>query len=215
MKEVFKNANDAFVYYYDFISRHGSDFQNTKALFNIGIHIENPLDNNITAKFRKWNFDYANSEWMWYLSGDKSLRTLEDVYGKIPSIWKKMADENNEVMSNYGWHWYRNSQLMKVADMLKEDPTTRKASISIYDGKEIDDYALDTPCTYAINFTIINNKLNMTVMMRSNDLWFGFCNDQYCFSMLQEMMADYLQIDVGWYYHFVNNLHVYDYQLNK
>ena len=30
----------------------------------------------------------------------------------------------------------------------------------------------------------------MCVVMRSNDLWFGFCNDQYCFSKLQELVAD-------------------------
>jgi thymidylate synthase len=53
----------------------------------------------------------------------------------------------------------------------------------------------------------------MTVLMRSNDLWFGFCNDQYCFSKLQELIANKLNINVGWYYHFANNLHLYENQL--
>jgi thymidylate synthase len=46
--------------------------------------------------------------------------------------------------------------------------------------------------------------------MRSNDLWFGFCNDQYCFSKLQELIALKLNLEIGWYYHFANNLHLYD-----
>ena len=54
------------------------------------------------------------------------------------------------------------------------------------------------------------NKLNMSVVMRSNDLWFGFCNDQYQFSMLQEMISKRLNIETGVYYHFAHNMHLYN-----
>jgi thymidylate synthase len=64
-----------------------------------------------------------------------------------------------------------------------------------------------------IHFCILDEKLNMSVMMRSNDLWYGFCNDQYCFSMLQQMVADRLSIGIGTYYHFANNLHLYNNKL--
>ena len=107
-----------------------------------------------------------------------------------------------------------NNQLDKVVKMLKDNPETRQAVISIYDGKEIDTYANDTPCTYAVNFTILTGKLNMAVLMRSNDLWFGFCNDQYCFSKLQELVADKLKIEVGTYYHNATNFHIYNNKLN-
>ena len=94
--------------------------------------------------------------------------------------------------------------------MLKDNPNTRQAALSIYDAKEITKYENDTPCTYAIQFTILNDRLDMSVVMRSNDLWYGFCNDQYCFSMLQKMIADELKIDSGTYYHFVHNMHLYN-----
>ena len=55
----------------------------------------------------------------------------------------------------------------------------------------------------------------MAVLMRSNDLWYGFCNDQYCFSKLQESVALKLGIEVGEYYHFAHNLHIYNNFLNK
>ena len=55
----------------------------------------------------------------------------------------------------------------------------------------------------------------MCVTMRSNDLWFGFCNDQYQFSKLQEMIAEEIKVDVGTYYHFVHNMHLYNDQLPK
>jgi thymidylate synthase len=93
--------------------------------------------------------------------------------------------------------------------MLRRNPNTRQATISIYDGKEMDQYKYDTPCTYAIQFTVVNDKLNMCITMRSNDLWYGFCNDQYCFAKLQELVAEETDYELGSYYHFAHNLHLY------
>ena len=124
-----------------------------------------------------------------------------------------MADDKGKVRSNYGWQWQRKNQIDKIVRLLRKQPETRKASISIYDAKEFDTYSNDTPCTYAVNFTILNDRLNMSVVMRSNDLLFGFCNDQYCFSMLQKMIAETLRIDVGTYYHFAQNFHIYNKQI--
>jgi len=210
----FKNAQEAFEFYYNEISNNGINFSNTKTLFDQGFKIINPLDNTINTLFRKWNHQYAEAEWQWYLSGDRNLKGLEKTYGKVPEIWKRMAFDNGDVNSNYGWQWNRNNQLSRVIKLLKANKSTRQATISIYDGKEISEYIYDTPCTYSVQFTIVNDRLNMSVLMRSNDLWFGFCNDQYCFSRLQEMVSNELNIEIGTYYHYAHNLHVYENFLN-
>tara|TARA_R110000803_G_scaffold34220_1_gene74812 strand:- start:3047 stop:3691 length:645 start_codon:yes stop_codon:yes gene_type:complete len=213
MKTKFKNASEAYDYYLDKLILDGIPFDNTKALFNVGFIIENPLDNAIHSKDRNWSLKYAKAEWSWYLSGDPSIYKLGELYGKIPSIWVKMADSNYEVNSNYGYQWQRNNQIDYVVAKLKNNPNTRHAAISIYDAKEHDKYSKDTPCTYAVQFTILNDKLNMSVYMRSNDIWYGFCNDQYCFSMLQKTVSDRLSVDIGTYYHHAHNLHVYNHQI--
>ena len=208
----FKTANDAFHNLYWRIKADGIDFADTKALFNVGFEIKEPRANailNDTVK-RNWSIEYAEAEWQWYLSGDRNITRLGKLYGKVPAIWKRMADAHGNVNSNYGWQWERTSQLDIVIQMLKDNPETRQAAISIYDGKEISDYTYDTPCTYAVQFTILNNKLNMSVVMRSNDLWYGFCNDQYQFSNLQKLVAHETEHDVGTYYHFAHNLHLYN-----
>ena len=210
MRNNFYNANEAFNYLWHYIQKQGVDFDNTKAIFNCGFTLQAPVENHITNKLRDWKHDYAEAEWQWYLSGDPSIDKLGKIYGKIPPIWERMADAKREVRSNYGWQWNREDQLDQVIQKLKDKPDTRHAVISIYDGKEIDRYRYDTPCTYAVQFTIIDDKLNMSVYMRSNDLWYGFCNDQYCFSMLQKLVAERLSIDVGWYYHHAHNMHIYN-----
>ena len=208
--KVFRNANEAYEYLHDRIIQEGVDFGNTKALFNVGFYITNPMDNKIINRERSWKYDYAEAEWKWYLSEDRNINKLGEIYGKVPEIWKRMADNDGNVNSNYGWQWGRNDQIDMVVAKLKHEKDTRQACISIYDGKEISDYAFDTPCTHAIQFTIMHNRLDMCVTMRSNDLWYGFCNDQYCFSKLQDMISLELGIEPGVYYHFAHNMHLYN-----
>jgi len=209
MKNTFRNANEAYEYLHDQIIQNGVDFGDTKALFNVGFYITDPKDRKIINKERNWKEDYAEAEWQWYLSGDPSIFKLGDIYGKIPPIWSRMADEKGNVNSNYGYQWQRNDQIGYVVDLLKREMHTRQACISIYDGKEHDKYTNDTPCTYAIQFTNVENRLNMCVTMRSNDLWYGFCNDQYQFSKLLELVCKRTGLDMGSYYHFAHNLHIY------
>ena len=210
MKNNFKNANIAFRHYKNYIKDYGVDFDDTRALFNIGFYINNPMSNLIKDKDRNWKWDYAEAEWQWYLSGDRNIKKLGELYGKVPEIWKRMADKDGNVNSNYGWQWQRGGQLDEVVSLLKDNPKTRQAAISIYDCKEYPMYDYDTPCTYAVQFTIVGQKLNMCVTMRSNDLWYGFCIDQYCFSELQQYVAEQLDIPVGVYYHFAHNMHLYN-----
>ena len=208
--KVFRNANEAYDYMHDQIIQNGVDFAGTKALFNVGFYITDPMDNKIINRERNWKQDYAEAEWQWYLSGNRNISELGKLYGKIPEIWKRMANPDGEVNSNYGYQWERNAQLDMIVEMLKHNKDTRQACVSIYDGKEITDYAFDTPCTYAVQFTIVHERLDMCVTMRSNDLWYGFCNDQYQFSKLQEMVSKRLKIETGVYYHFAHNMHLYN-----
>ena len=215
MENKFKNANEAFKYFKWQIPEYGVEFDDTQALFNVGFYLENPMDNLIEDQDRNWKWDYAEAEWQWYLSGDNNINKLGELYGKVPEIWKRMADKEGYVNSNYGWQWKRGNQLDEVISLLKENPRTRQAAISIYDRKEGYMYDNDTPCTYAVQFTIVAQHLDMCVTMRSNDLWYGFCNDQYCFSKLQELVATETGLLIGNYYHFAHNLHLYDNIIEK
>ena len=208
--KVFRNANEAYEYLHDKIIQEGVEFGDTKALFNVGFYITDPKDRKIINKERNWKEDYAEAEWQWYLTGMPNIKVLGEIYGKIPEIWKCMANPQGYVNSNYGYQWERNDQIDYVINLLKTQPDTRQAVITILDMKEHDEFTYDTPCTYAIQFTIVNGRLDMCVTMRSNDLWYGFCNDQYQFSKLQEMISKRLNIDTGVYYHFAHNMHLYN-----
>jgi thymidylate synthase len=204
--KTFKNAEAAFLFFWGYIPTFGRPKGDTHFLDNVGFYILNPLDNLIQAPFRNWSHKYAEYEWQWYLSGNRSVSEIK----KRAPLWDKMHAGDDIVNSNYGYQWTRNNQVQYVIDELKRDPLSRRAVISIYDGKEHEQYKYDTPCTLELIFNLNGDKLNMSVLMRSNDLWFGFCNDQYCFSKLQGLIADALEKGVGYYYHYAADLHLYN-----
>jgi thymidylate synthase len=213
---IFLDATDAFEYLYEYIMKYGKNTNiGTKAIYNAGFYIAQPQRRLIETRWRKFSITYAEREWQWYLSQNRSVKDIK----KYAKIWDKMHGGDNIVNSNYGWQWNRNAQLGKCIEQLKANKNTRQAWLTIFDGKEKDDYEFDTPCTLSIGFDILQNEngddfLNMCVNMRSNDLIYGFCNDQYCFSMLQEYVAKKLGIRVGTYYHFVHDLHIYEKHYN-
>lgn len=212
MNTVFLNATEAFEYLYMDIMRSGVIINGTKAIFNAGFYIKNPKERIITTPWRKFSTKYAEREYEWYMSGNRSVAEIK----KYAPIWDKMHSGDNIVNSNYGWQWSRNDQLKKCIEQLKKDKHTRRAWFTIFDGKEKDQYAFDTPCTLSVGFTInpITDALDMTVLMRSNDLVYGFCNDQYCWTKLQEQIANELNVEIGTYFHYANNLHIYERHYN-
>ena len=50
----FRNANTAYEYLHDRIIRDGVDFGDTKALFNAGFYMTDPMDNRIINIERNW-----------------------------------------------------------------------------------------------------------------------------------------------------------------
>jgi thymidylate synthase len=208
---AFINAQDAFEDLYHEIMRNGVESDGTKFLHNVGFYMYQPMNNKIKTPWRKWKLEYAEREWAWYLSENRSVAEIK----KHAKIWDLMHSGDDIVNSNYGYQWNRNGQLDYVINELIRNPQSRRAVVTIYDGKEHQTYEKDSPCTLNVVFNITESRLNMSVLMRSCDLWFGFCNDQYCFSKLQQLVSNRLELQIGWYYHFVNNFHLYERHFNK
>lgn len=73
----------------------------------------------------------------------------------------------------------------------------------------------DQTCTMHGIFMIRDNKLNLTITMRSNDLTLGLVYDLPWFISLIHRMRDelkdvYPDLEIGNYSHYVHNLHIYD-----
>lgn len=161
---------------------------------------------------RKFKLDYVKKEFLWYLNGDPMDHSI---YAHA-SIWKDITNADGSIYSNYGQYIFgEQNQFDDVVKTLTEDKDSRRASISILNVRHLKSVTKDVPCTYAINFRIRNNFLNMSVRMRSMDAIFGFSNDVPCFSFIHEMMfltlkEIYPNLQYGNYHHCADSFHVYE-----
>ena len=111
--------------------------------------------------------------------------------------------------------------LSNIVRLLDIDKWSRQAVLSIYDSQRDlgtwneDSVSGDIPCTVAIQFMIRddafgNDRLQMWVMMRSNDAWRGLPYDLGQFVILHNAIAQSLGVEIGYYTHSVGSMHLYD-----
>lgn len=169
--------------------------------------IKDPTRGIVQSDIRKMPMRYAVGELLWYLSGNPTLKAIQN-YTKA---WDRMSDDGLYVNSNYGWciqHKYNFDQWEYVKDLFMKDKNTRQAVLHI---KTADNKpSKDVNCTVCIQFLLRDGKLNATTYMRSNDIWMGFPYDVFSFTALQCKMAMELGVDIGTYTHIAGSLHLYE-----
>jgi thymidylate synthase len=113
-----------------------------------------------------------------------------------------------------GFQW---DQLQMCVERLVADPASRQAVISLWGSER--DYvrsSKDYPCTNWLHFMVRAGEdgeraLDLTVVMRSNDLFWGFSGVNVTnFTLLQQLVAACIGVKPGRYRHACDNLHVYE-----
>lgn len=148
-------------------------------------------------------------EAIWMLAGERAAAWPV----KFNKQMAEYANDDGEYDGAYGYRWRNHfgiDQIPYVVEMLRADPTSRRAVIAMYDPRYEKAGSKDIPCNTQIYFRIVSGKLCMTVTNRSNDaVWGAFGANAVHFSMLQEVVAAMVGVPVGAYYQFTNNLHIY------
>ena len=200
------------------------------------IKITEPTCRLVTINDRKWNKYLPYAESLWIAGG---FNDLDMITHYLPRM-RQFSDDNFSIRGGYGprIRHFTNSiedyylkypykenpsqisidQLRFVIECFKRDSNTRQAIISI--GDPIKDcftngyikQTKDFPCTRSLHFMKnIDGKLDLHVHMRSNDLIWGATGvNIFNFTFMQEYTASILGLEIGSYYHVVNNMHYYD-----
>jgi len=130
----------------------------------------------------------------------EQYRDVEEAAGEYP------VDRNEHAMRT-PWDWAKES--------LKRDKDTRQAVLRFSLPEHFWVGNKDFTCTLHGLFLIRENRLNLTITMRSNDLTLGLVYDlpwfiSLIYRMKEELRETYPEIEVGEYTHFVHSLHIYD-----
>jgi thymidylate synthase len=172
------------------------------------LELERPLVRLSRSETRGRPFS-SLGEFLWYLSRDNRLDFIRYY---IPD-YDNETEDGETIYGGYGPPIFRQrcqDQMRNVVTQLRDNPTSRRAVIQIFNAEDIERRHTEIPCTCTLQFLVRRNRLHMLTTMRSNDAYIGLPHDIFCFTMLQEVLVRTLGVGLGPYSHFVGSLHLYD-----
>ena len=184
---------------------------------NVSFEID-PTSNLYLNEARSSQKKYIAAELIWYFLGSNDSNFIS----KYAKFWQSIANEDGTSNSAYGNlilskrndHGY--TQYRWAFESLMRDPDSRQAVMHFNLPEHQYATNKDFVCTMYGIFHIRNNKLNLSVFMRSNDAILGTPTDVAFFTVLQQQMHRHLKaekykdLELGKYHHYSNSYHVYD-----
>lgn len=161
----------------------------------------------LSRTFRRSQIFSCLGELTWYLAQSDSLPFIRYYI----RAYDNESDDRKIVPAAYGPRLfsYRGiNQLARVTDLLRDHRSSRRAVVQIIDITDLSTRHI--PCTCTLQFFVRGNRLSMMTSMRSNDAYLGLPHDIFAFTMIQEMIARELGVELGWYKHAVGSMHLYE-----
>jgi thymidylate synthase len=148
-------------------------------------------------------------ELLWILAGSNRLDFIQHY---IPG-YDQFSDDKKTIYGAYGPRLFGespNDQVLRVIQLLKDKRDSRQAVLQLFDRTDTLEPHRDIPCTCTLQFLVRAGRLHLLTSMRSNDAWLGLPHDVFTFTMLQELVARSLGIELGEYKHAIGSMHLYD-----
>jgi thymidylate synthase len=140
---------------------------------------------------------------------------------KFAKFWESIKNDDDTVNSSYGYLLFNNknehgiTQYRWALESLAKDKDSRQAVLhfNLPTHQRADNK--DFVCTLYGIWQIRENRLNLTIHMRSNDAILGTPTDIAFFTVLQQQMLSHLKstypnLELGKYTHIIDSYHVYD-----
>lgn len=163
----------------------------------------------VVVPHRHNNVFASIAESMWVISGRNDLGYL----GAYLKRAHEFSDDRITWRAGYGPRlrdWNGIDQLAEVVAILRADPSSRRAVVSIFDPDRDFVSSKDIPCNNWLHFLIRDGRLDLHVAARSTDVWWGFSGiNAFEWTLLLEMMAHWLDQEPGHLMFFSSSMHLY------
>lgn len=184
----------------------------TKDLWNYSILVENQSDYLVQSDINTVAIPLAVSRFIWMMGANNRIKDIEFYWGK--GVGRFSDDEIVMPGSNYGARMITPrpgmNQIEGIIERLKKNPFTRRAAISIYHPEDAVRESTDIPCAFGIFYSIREDRLNTTVLMRSNNAKFLFPYNIFEFSLLSEVIAREVGVELGSLHFQSVSMHLYE-----
>ncbi|WP_133272664.1 thymidylate synthase [Hymenobacter radiodurans] len=158
-------------------------------------------------------------ELLWFLRGDTSNKSLEEVG---VSIWREWADADGNLGPIYGKQWrswtapdgQSIDQIAEMVRLLRTQPDSRRMVVSAWNVADLPLMRL-TPCHALFQFYVADGKLSCQLYQRSADVFLGVPFNIASYAMLTLMMAQVTGLQPGEFIWTGGDTHLYSNHLEQ
>jgi len=197
----------------------------TKELTMQQITLTDPSPAEITVPGRKVSLPAQIAETMWLLAGRNDIEWLQHYLPRAAEF----SDDGKTWRGGYGprlrdWAYEHDGQmwssgidqLAHVVQLLKEDPTTRRAVLNIYNPSIDTEPGKDIPCNNWVHLLPRDGVLHAHVAIRSNDLMWGWSGiNSFEWTSLLTIVAGLTGLQRGSITFSISSLHLYEHHWDK
>lgn len=181
---------------------------------NVNFTVKKPVERVCYVPSRKTNIIFNFAEALWYLS---SNNRLDFISYYASNMVRYSMDGKTLTGTAYGPKIFefgnaKINQWNQIKDLLlHKDRDSKRGFMQIFDASELTiKNNIDVSCTLGLQFFVRENKLYTSSYMRANDAFRGMVSDVFSFTFIHEMMAKDLGLEMGYYFHNVGSVHVYE-----
>ncbi len=158
-------------------------------------------------------------ELLWFLQGSTNTAYLKQ-HGV--SIWDEWANEQGELGPVYGKQWRSwpdgtggtLDQISELMSRIKKDPDSRRLIVSAWNVADLPKMAL-APCHAFFQFYVAQGKLSCQLYQRSADIFLGVPFNIASYALLNHMVAQQCDLEVGDFIWTGGDCHLYSNHLEQ
>lgn len=191
-------------------------WEEVREMIDYKVYIQNAYNLSFDFDSRRFSRKYLAAELLRYLSWNRNTSKVWE----YASMRKRISNEDWYANSNY---WYITlfheiddywNQYDYVLEKLIEDKDTRQALIRYNSHEHVYKWNKDFVCTISNQFFIRDNKLQMIVNMRSNDVFYWFQYDLVRFWLLMQsifidLKSSYPELEIWTINYSAGSMHIY------
>jgi len=198
----------------------GSRLGPMREYLHCSLHLSNPRQRWVLSRRPAMNPAFAIAELIWILLGRNDAGFVNYWNPALPNF----AGRTDTYHGAYGYrlrHHFAIDQLERAYQALAANPDSRQVVLQIWDTQK--DFPnpdgsardADIPCNIVAMPKIRDGKLEWLQVMRSNDLFLGTPHNFIQFTSLQEIIAGWLQVDLGSFVLVSDSLHFYEHDVDN
>jgi thymidylate synthase len=177
----------------------------------LSFQVDHPRERFPLIAARKVNPVFHFAETLWYLGARNDVETIA-YYSPIAA----QDSPDGQTLNGYGTRMFQPtraagpSSFDRVLELIRTEADSKRGVLPVFEADELatPDGPQNVSCLVALHLLAREGRLHMVCYMRANEVYRGLLGDVFAFTMIHELAAIHLGLELGSYIHHIGSAHI-------